>query len=90
MSRRYRVDLAPAAQRQLRRLPPGAAASLRAPILALGLEPRRPGAVKLVGSGFWRVRAGELRVIYAIDDEAEVVVILQAARRSESTHRRVR
>jgi mRNA-degrading endonuclease RelE of RelBE toxin-antitoxin system len=43
-----------------------------------------------VGSGFWRVRAGELRVIYAIDDEAEVVVILQAARRSESTHRRVR
>ena len=35
---RYRVELAPAAQRQLRRLPPGGAARLRGPILALAIS----------------------------------------------------
>jgi mRNA interferase RelE/StbE len=84
----YRVDLAPAAQRQLTRLPPGVAARLRGPILALALEPRPPGTVKLEGSDFWRIRIGDLRVIYAIDDDARLVIVLRVARRSESTYRR--
>jgi mRNA interferase RelE/StbE len=83
----YWVDLAPAAQRQLRRLPPGVAAQLRGPILAFGIEPRPPGASKLAGSELWRIRVGDLRVIYAIDDDARLVVVLRVARRSESTYR---
>jgi mRNA interferase RelE/StbE len=90
LSGAYRVELAPAAQRQLHRLPPGATASLRGPILALGFDPRPPGAAKLSGTDFWRVRVGDLRVIYAIDDAATAVVVLRVARRSESTYRRVR
>jgi mRNA interferase RelE/StbE len=85
----WRVELAPAAQRQLRRLPPGDAARLRGPILALAIEPRPPGAAKLVDSDFWRLRVADLRVVYAIDDEAGLVVVLRVARRSESTYRRV-
>jgi mRNA interferase RelE/StbE len=84
-----RVELAPAAQRQLRRLPPGDAARLRGPILALAIEPRPLGAVKLADSDFWRLRVGELRVIYMIDDAASSVIVLKVARRSESTYRRV-
>ena len=86
---RYRVELAPAAQRQLRRLPPGEAARLRGPILALGLEPRSPGAAPLTGTDFWRIRVGDLRVIYRIDADARLVVVLRVARRSESTYRRI-
>lgn len=86
---RYRVDLAPAAQRQLRRLPPGDAAALRGPVLALGMDPRPPGAMKLAGADAWRVRVGQLRIIYVVEDEPRVVVILKVARRSESTYRRV-
>ena len=84
---RYRVELSPAAQRQLKRLPPGDAAKLRAPILALAIEPRPPGATKLVGIGFWRLRVGNLRVIYAIDDATFLVIVLRVARRAESTYR---
>ena len=76
----FRVELAPAAQRQLRRLPPGACA----------LEPRPIGATKLVGSSFWRIRVGDLRVIYAIEERARLVIVLRVARRAESTYRRVR
>lgn len=85
----HRVELAPAAQRQLRRLPPGDAARLRGPILALAIEPRPPGAAKLAGTEFWRLRVGDLRVIYVVDDSASLVVVLKVARRSESTYRRV-
>ena len=85
----HRVDLAPAAQRQLRRLPPGDAARLRGPILALAVEPRPAGAVKLAGTDFWRLRVGDLRVVYAVDGAASLVVVLKVARRSERTYRRV-
>jgi mRNA interferase RelE/StbE len=81
--------LAPAAQRQLRRLPPGDAARLRGPIQALAIAPRAPGAIKLTGTDFWRLRVGELRIIYLIDDEDRLVVVLKVARRSESTYRRI-
>jgi len=73
---RYRVDLAPAAGTQLRRLPPGDAARLRGPILALGLEPRPPGATRLVDSDCWRLQVGDLRVVYAVDDEQRLVIVL--------------
>lgn len=86
----FRVDLAPAAQRQLRKLPPGDAASLRGPILALGLEPRPVGAQKLAGADLWPLRVGPLRVIYVVDEGARLVVVLRVARRAESTYRRVR
>jgi mRNA interferase RelE/StbE len=84
-----RVELAPAAQRQLRRLPPGDAARLRRPILALAADPRPAGSVKLAGTEFWRLRIGELRVVYLIDEAANLVVVLKVARRSESTYRRL-
>jgi mRNA interferase RelE/StbE len=57
------------------------------PILALAVEPRPPGAVKLTGTDVWRLRAGDLRILYVIDDAASLVIILRVARRSESTYR---
>jgi mRNA interferase RelE/StbE len=88
--RPWRVELAPATQRQLRKLPPAETARLRGPILALALDPRPGGVVRVVGGPFWRLRVGDLRIVYAIDDEARTVVVLRVARRSESTYRRVR
>jgi len=34
------------------------------------------------------LRVGDLRVIDAVDDEANIVIVLKVARRSESTYRR--
>ena len=84
----YRVQLAPAATRQLDRLPPGEAARLRGPILALALEARPLGVEKLQGTELWRIRVGRLRVVYAIDEE-RLVIVLRVARRAESTYRRL-
>ncbi len=86
----WRVDLAPAAQRQLRKLPPDATARVRGPILALARDPRPAGPVALTGSPFLRHRLGDLRIVYWIDDEARLVVVVRVVRRNESTYRRVR
>lgn len=45
--------------------------------------------MKLADTDFWRLRIGELRVIYTIDDGSNLVIILKVARRSESTYRRI-
>lgn len=84
---RWRVTLTPAAQRQLRRLPPGDAARLRGPILSLAIDQHPPGAVRIVGTQYWRLRVGDLRIIYVIDAQVRAVLILRVARRSESTYR---
>jgi mRNA interferase RelE/StbE len=85
--RRRRVVLAPAAQRQLRRLPPGDASRLRGPILALAIDPRPPGATKVTGTDLLRLRVGDLRLVYLVD--GDLIVVLRVARRSESTYRRI-
>ena len=38
---------------------------------------------------FWRLRVGDLRIVYVIDEAAGQVVVLRVARRAESTYRRV-
>ena len=40
-----------------------------------------------MGTEFWRLRVGDLRIVYLIDEGDRVVVILRVARRSESTYR---
>ena len=86
----YRVELAPAALRQLRRLPPGDAARLRAPILGLATDPYPAGSTKLTNTAFWRIRVGDLRVVCLVDDTTRLIVILRVARRSASTYRGLR
>jgi len=87
--RRFRVELTRAAEREFRKLPANAAARLRGPILALGSDPRPQGASALTGTPFLRLRVGELRVIYLVDDARRLVVVLRVARRAESTYRRI-
>ena len=80
----YRIELAPAAVRQLRKLDPPARRRIQAAIELLGTEPRPAGAKKLVGGeGEWRVRTGEYRVVYEIRDDALVVLVLAVGHRRE-------
>lgn len=85
----FRVEIMPAAQRQLRALPPSVGARLRGTIVNLASVPRPSGAQKIPDTAYWRIRVGDLRVIFVIDEAARVVSITKAARRSESTYRRL-
>ncbi|MBF8267461.1 MAG: relE [Dehalococcoidia bacterium] len=85
----YRVEVAPAAQRDLRQLPREVQDRLAAPIQSLGGNPRPMGVRKLRGEErTWRIRVGPYRVVYDIQDDPALVVILKVSRRSETTYRR--
>jgi mRNA interferase RelE/StbE len=85
----YRVVVVPRAGRELRRLPADVAARIRIALFALGSDPRPPGPIRLVDSLFWRVRVGDLRIVYLVDDVERMVRIERVVRRSESTYRRL-
>ncbi len=46
-------------------------------------NPRPPGSLKLAGRDFWRIRVGDYRVIYAIDDNEEVVRVVRTGHRRD-------
>jgi mRNA interferase RelE/StbE len=92
MPEAYRVVLAPAAVRQLRRVRGTALMALRGVILALADEPRPTGSRMLPDADrLWRVRVridGEpWRVAYQVRESPREVVVLRVARRDEATYR---
>ena len=71
----YRVFLDPAAQRQRKSLPSGVRTRVDDALRKLADDPRPHGCTRLAGSEDWRVRVGDYRMIYAIDDQAREVVV---------------
>ena len=60
------------------------AARVQAAIELLADEPRPPAGEPMVnGDGAWRVRVGDYRVIYDIEDDRLVVLVLAAGHRRE-------
>ena len=85
----YRVEVAPAAVRQLRKLDRPAQRRLQAAIELLAVEPRPSAAKKLVGgNGEWRVRTGDYRIVYEIYDNVLLVLVVAVGHRREIYNRR--
>ena len=80
----YHVSLAPAAERQIRKLDPPARRRVQAAIELLAEQPRPPAATRLVGGGGeWRVRTGDYRIVYEIDDGVLLVLVVAVGHRRE-------
>ena len=82
MAVRYRIEVRSEAKRQLAALPGPTRRRIDAKIQALAEDPRPVGAKKLVGSGeLWRIRVGNYRVLYAIEDNVLVVIVVKIGHR---------
>ena len=81
----YRVLIDPRAARELESLPKAVVERPDKAILSLGSNPRPPGTKRLQGKLHegWRVRVGQYRILYKIDDEARVVSIFHIGHRRE-------
>jgi mRNA interferase RelE/StbE len=80
---RYQIELRPAALRALRKLDPQVRRRIQGVIALLAEDPRPPNAKKLKGREAFRVRVGNYRVIYTVDDGILLVVVVTLGHRRD-------
>ena len=88
---KYRVVTSRETDRELRRMPRRELERTNRILLALGENPLPRGTKKLQGTdSTWRVRMGEYRIIYSVDDTNQQLIVEDILRRTSQTYRRRR
>jgi mRNA interferase RelE/StbE len=81
---RYSLKIKPSAGKELDALDDALFARIDRKIMALAENPRPPGCKRLKGyKDQWRVRVGDYRVVYTIDDQKLLVEVTRIRHRSE-------
>jgi mRNA interferase RelE/StbE len=79
----YRIELRPAAARALRKLDPQVRHRIQGAIALLAKDPRPPAARALQGRPGLRVRVGDYRIIYTVDKDVLLVVVVRLGHRRD-------
>jgi mRNA interferase RelE/StbE len=79
----YRLLIKPSAATELEDLPVKDRKRVAVKIRRLGSNPRPDGVEKLSGQEKYRLRQGDYRVLYSIDDTQLTVVIVRIGHRRE-------
>jgi mRNA interferase RelE/StbE len=81
----YRVEFRGSAERELRRADRQMVPRIVAAVDALAEQPRPPGTRKLAGAEHtYRIRIGDYRVVYTVDDSQAIVSIERVRHRREA------
>jgi mRNA interferase RelE/StbE len=80
----YLIVVARSAQKDLDSLPSEVSSRISSKIEALASVPRPDGCSKLKGEqNSWRIRVGDYRVIYSVDDNTRTIDISKVRHRRE-------
>ena len=81
----YSIELSPSAAKAITRVQKSNRLRIVGAIELLAVEPRPPGATMLRGGehGRWRVRVGDYRIVYTIEEDRLLVLVLRVAHRRE-------
>ena len=79
----YRIELRPAAIRALKKMDASVRPRIEGAIALLAIDPRPPAARALQGRPGLRVRVGDYRIIYTIEDDVLLVVVVTLGHRSD-------
>lgn len=81
---KYAIDIKPSARRELENLSDSLIARLLPKIESLTANPRPSGCRKLRGyKDLWRIRVGNYRVVYIIDDDRKRLSVTRVAHRRD-------
>ena len=80
----YRVSIKPSAAKEIDELPLAIGLRVELKIAALAGNQRPAGVKKLKGAALWRIRVGDYRVLYSIDDQQRVVDIIRVRHRRKA------
>lgn len=80
----YAIEVLPAFGKDLDRLPPQTQMRIARRIDLLASVPRPPGVEPIKGHpGYYRVRVGDYRIVYGVNDDERVVTLVLTAHRSD-------
>lgn len=80
----YTILFKPSARRDLAKVPKTVAERIARAIDALADQPRPSGCQKLANEdGLWRIRVGDYRIVYKIEDERLLVLIVTLGHRRD-------
>jgi len=79
----YTISIQRTAQKELSQLPADMYERIRDEIRLLAENPRPIGCLKLKGRDGWRIRVGDYRVIYEIDDKEQSILIRNVGDRKD-------
>jgi mRNA interferase RelE/StbE len=77
----YSLLIKPSAVKELEALPTKERQKIIARIEGLASEPRPHGCEKLSGVEQYRVRQGDYRVVYSVDDDVKMVLVVKVGHR---------
>ena len=83
MSKEYQIIFDRRSEKALQSLPTSEHRRIQKAIDGLALDPRPRGAIKLSGDTSWRIRVGDYRIIYDIQDSALIVMVIKIGHRRE-------
>ena len=83
----YKIVIEKKACKEADDIPEGYRASIDSGILSLASNPRPHGAKKLTEKEGYRIRSGNYRILYTIDDKAKIVVVYRIKIKGKSTYK---
>lgn len=79
----YQLEISHNAHRQINKLQAATQERINSAIVRLADNPRPAGVKKLIAREGYRIRVGDYRILFTIDDEAQVVTIYRVMSRGE-------
>ena len=84
----YRIEVRPKVEKALRKLPTRIVQAVRGVIDGLANDPRPQGAKRLTERDEWRIRVGDYRILYLIEDALLVVIVVKIGHRKDVYRKR--
>lgn len=78
---KYELVVRPSVSKDVKSIPANDLKKILLKIEALRDDPRPPGSIKLSGMEYYRVRYGDYRIVYEIEDDRLIVVVVKVGHR---------
>ena len=79
----YRILIKPSAVKELNKIPETEFPKIIARIEALSKNPRPKGCEKLAAQYSYRIRQGSYRIIYTIEDDRLIIIVIKIGHRRD-------
>jgi len=83
----YRIIIERNAEKEAEKVPLKYRHAIDAAILSLASNPRPHGSKKLTEKEGYRIRAGDYRILYTIDDKAKALVVYRIKIKGKTTYK---